>query len=228
MKYLLVRRIATYLAGVVILAAPLALRAESHSKVIDIVVVESRDLAEEAQFPGDSLFLHSDSAGSTYLYIEQSNGTRLSVFDVSDPAKIKLVSSTPLADGGPFDFVRSLSGRAELIRYRAGNRVAVVDLKKPRRPIVQMVSTPISSGTDGALGRTGFVTVGQSYGYVPASARDYQIIDASNPVNPVLLGTVKGVEHSVVNSDTGTSFLLGRSGLTVVRQISTENEAKTE
>ena len=80
--------------------------------------MEARDLPEQAQAPGNSLFLHSDNAGSTYLYIEQQQGGRLSVFDVTDPARIKLVVSTPLAAEGAFDFVRPLGDYAELAYFR--------------------------------------------------------------------------------------------------------------
>ncbi len=56
--------------------------------------------------------------GTTLLYIAQNQGSRLAIFDVTDPAHIKdegLVEIDPL---GPFDFVSSLGNRAELIRFR--------------------------------------------------------------------------------------------------------------
>src|SRR5260370_12836927 len=110
------------------LLAPLALRAEIRSKSKELVVIEPRDLSEQAQRPGNSFFLHSDDAGSTYLYIEQGGGSRLSIFDVSDPSQIKLVSSTPLTTSGTFDFVRPIGDRAELVRFRDGKSVAILDL----------------------------------------------------------------------------------------------------
>ncbi len=64
--------------------------AEIHSKSKDLVVMEPTDLPEQAQTPGNSIFLHYDNAGDTYLYVEQQNGARLSVFDVTDPARIDL------------------------------------------------------------------------------------------------------------------------------------------
>jgi len=44
--------------------------AEIHSRSKDLVVMEARDLPEQAQTPGNSLFFHSDNAGSTYLYVD--------------------------------------------------------------------------------------------------------------------------------------------------------------
>ncbi len=57
-------------------------------------------------------------------------------------------------------------------------------------------------------------------------ARDYQVIDISAPSDPVVLATVKQVKHKVVNGNTGTTFLLGSEGLTVIRRTSVENDYK--
>ncbi len=68
------------------------------------------------------------------------------------------------------------------------------------------------------------------YGPGPSEVRlprDYQVVDISTPADPALLATVKLVKHRVVNGDTGTTFLLGSEGLTVVRRISIENDYKT-
>ncbi len=111
----------------VMMALPLP--AEIRSKSNELIVVQPHDLPEGAQMPGNSLFLHQDDEGDTYLYVEQQQGTRLSVFDVTDPAKIKLISSTLLAVPGAFDFVRPLDGHTEMFRFRDNNEVAVLDLR---------------------------------------------------------------------------------------------------
>jgi hypothetical protein len=43
---------------------------------------------------------------------------------------------------------------------------------------------------------------------------------------PTQLATVKDVRHRVTNHETGTTFLLGPNGLTVVRRLSVENDYK--
>ena len=127
--------------GLVVAAAVLTSTAgaEIHSRSKELVVMEPRDLPEQAQAPGNSLFLHSDNAGSTYLYVEQLQGTRLSVFDVTDPARIKVVLSAPLATEGAFDFVRPLGDNAELVYFRQNQKEAVLDLRNPRRPMLRMI-----------------------------------------------------------------------------------------
>jgi hypothetical protein len=69
--------------------------------------------------------------------------------------------------------------------------------------------------------------VNDSYKYVPAVARDYQIVDIS-AADPTLLATVKEVKHVATNDDSGTTFFLGSDGLTVVRQISVETDYKSQ
>lgn len=207
--------------------APIAGHAQLRSRSGEIVVMQPRDLPEEAQSGGNSFFLHSDDAGSTYLYVEQQAGARLAVFNVTDPGHIKTVASMPLTVSGPFDFVRPLDGKGELIRFRDGKSVAVLDLSKVKSPAVRIVSSLVDLGKTESLGETGFLGVNEPYNYVRAVPSDYQVVDISTPSDPVVLSTVTLVKHRVVNGDTGTTFLLGNAGLTVVRRISVENDYKT-
>jgi hypothetical protein len=224
------RRLKTAILGFATMALPLAAMAQahSHSKNGELVVMEPHSLPEAAQLGGNSFFLHSDDSGSTYLYVEQQQGARLTVFNVSDPGRIKEVVSQQLTVDGPFDFVRPLDGRAELICFRDNKGVAVLDLSKANKPSIRMVSTLVDLGQTEPLGESGFLGVNEPYSYVRAIPRDYQVVDISTPSDPTLLATVKQVKHRVVNNDTGTIYLLGIDGLTVVRRISVENDYKIQ
>src|SRR6201997_1834278 len=149
----------TLALGLVVAATVLTSTAEAeiHSKSKELAVMEASDLPEQAQTLGNSLFLHSDNAGSTYLYVEQQHGARLSVFDVTDPARIKLVVSTPLAAGGAFDFVRPLGNNAELVYFRDGQKEAVLDLRKAKRPGFRVISTVTDLAAAEALGESGLL-----------------------------------------------------------------------
>jgi hypothetical protein len=212
------------IAATVLAASPA--QAEIHSKSNNLVVVEARDLPEEAQTPGNSLFLHADN-GSTYLYVEQQQGARLSVFDVTEPAHIKLVVSTPLAAQGAFDFVRPLGDYAELVYFRNSQKEAVLDLHKAKRPVLQMVPIMTDFDTAEQLGETGFLVRTAAHAYIPAIAHDYQVVDVTASI-PAQLATVKDVKHRVTNDETGTTFLLGSDGLTVVRRPRVEQEYEAE
>src|ERR1700733_5733511 len=217
----------TLALGLVAAAAVLTSTAEAeiHSRSQELVVMEARDLPEQAQTPGNSFFLHSDNTGSTYLYVEQQRGARLSVFDVTNPANIKLVVSTPLATEGAFDFVRPLGDQAELVYFRDSQKEAVLDLRKAKRPVFRAISTATDLDQAETLGENGLLVTSQVHKYVPAIARDYQVIDISASA-PTQLATVKDVKHRVTNDETGTTFLLGSNGLTVVRRLSVENNYK--
>ena len=204
------------------LAAPLAGNAQVRSQSGELVVLEPRNLPEQANLGGNAFFLHSNDAGSTYLYIEQQQGARLTVFEVTDPSRIKMISTTPLTVDGPFDFVRPLDGHAELIRFRDGKGVAVLDLNKATKPSIHMVSGLLDPGPTESLGESGYLGVNEPYNYVRAVPRDYQVVDLSAHRELVLLTTVKQVKHWVVNNDTGTTYLLGSDGLTVIRRMSVE------
>ena len=220
----------TLALGLVVATAVLSTspaEAEIHSRSKDLVVMEARDLPEQAQIPGNSLFLHSDNAGSTYLYVEQQQGARLSVFDVTDPARIKVVVSTPLAAKGAFDFVRPLGDHAELVYFRDSQKEAVLDLRKTKKPVLRMISAMTDLGPAEPLGESGFLVTTQAHTYTPAVARDYQVIDVAGSI-PTQLATVSEVKHRVTNDYTGTTFLLGSNGLTVVRRLSVENDYKEQ
>ena len=154
----------TLALGLVVAAAVLTSTAEAkiHSMSREVVVMEARDLPEQAQTPGNSLFLHSDSAGSTYLYVEQQQGARLSVFNVTDPARITLVVSTPLAAESAFDFVRPLGDHAELVYFRDSQKEAVLDLRKTKRPVLRVISTVTDLGPAETLGESGLLVTSQA------------------------------------------------------------------
>jgi hypothetical protein len=227
MKVIFSARAATFaMPALLALMSMSAVHAEVRSKSNDIIVLQPTDLPEQAQTPGNSFFLYSDNDGSTYLYIEQQQGARLTTFNVTDPGNIKFVSSTMLTLPGAFDFVRPVGGRAELIRFRDGKGVAVLDLHTAKKPTVKIISGLSESGSTEPLGELAFMMINEPYNYTRAVPRDYQVIDISSPSDPLLLTTVKEVRHQVVNGDTGTTFLLGSAGLTVVRRLSVENDYK--
>jgi hypothetical protein len=84
----------------------------------------------------------ASSASWFTALIEQNRGARLAIFDVTDPSNIKGEVSVQLDAPGPFDFVTPLGDRAELVRFRQGQGVAVLDLHKVKVPAMKMVQGP--------------------------------------------------------------------------------------
>ncbi|HUD65435.1 MAG TPA: hypothetical protein VMQ17_12690 [Candidatus Sulfotelmatobacter sp.] len=72
------------------------------------------------------------------------------------------------------------------------------------------------------------VMINGHYRYVGSEAHDYNLVDVSNPVHPTPVATIKQVKHKVVNEETGTTYLLGSEGLTVIRRPRVEEDHKIE
>jgi len=66
------------------------------------------------------------------------------------------------------------------------------------------------------------------YRYVGGVAHDYHLMEVSDPAHPAPVATIKQVKHKVVNEETGTTYLLGSDGLTVVRRPRVEEDDKVE
>src|SRR6201997_5595211 len=138
-----------------LLTLPLQAQIKSHSG--NLIVEQPADLPEMAQTPGQALFLYQAGDGGPYLYVEQQNGAQLAIFDVTDPAKIKAAASVPLKAAGAFDFVRYLSGRAELVRFRDSGQLAELDLREPKSPSLKITNTLSEPAHTESLGQTTLV-----------------------------------------------------------------------
>jgi hypothetical protein len=203
-------------------------QAEIKSRSGSQIVVEPSDLPEMAKTPGQSLFLYRTADGDTYLYVEQENGARLAIFDVADPARIKAVALVPVQGSGVFDFVRYLNDRAELVRFRDSGQLAELELREPKKPTLKSASALSESVHSESLGQTGLVMINGHYRYVSGAAHDYNLVDVSNPAHPTPVATIKQVKHKVVNEETGTTYLLGSDGLTVIRRPRVEEDHRIE
>jgi hypothetical protein len=218
----------TAIAAITGLLLTLPVQAEIKSRSGNQIVEEPADLPEMARTPGQSLFLYKASNGETYLYVEQQNGARLAIFDVTDPAKIKTAASVPINPPGAFDFVGYLNDRTELVRFRDSGRRAELDLREPKSPTLKPASSLSEPGHIESLGQTGLVMINGHYRYVAGVAHDYNLVDVSNPAHPTPVATIKQVKHKVVNEETGTTYLLGSDGLTVIRRPRVEEDHKIE
>jgi hypothetical protein len=208
------------------LLAILLMCVSGHSEITsrskDIVIEQPGDLPELAQRKGEAMELRSLGNGTTYLYVEQHEVSRLTILDVTDPAHIKTVGSVPIQTPVAFDFVRSLGDSAVLISYRDNKGTAVMDFRKPKEPALISSNTLQRATRIESIGDTGLLASNAPRLDVEVSLRNYQIIDSSNPRDPQLLLTVEKVEKRLTNPDTGTTFLLSSDGLTVIRQPKVE------
>jgi hypothetical protein len=217
-KYLRRVAIATVISG---MAAGIALAAPSSN----LIVVPPTKLPASARQSGDAMLLHETIDGTTLLYIEQNQGSRLAILDVTDPAHIKDAGSAEVDAPGPFDFVSSLGSRAELVRFRRDQGNAVLDLHKAKVPVLKTPQGLTLKGAAMPLGNDG-LTVSSRVVANSQVTRDYQVqvINAANSPERNLVPNVKGVREEITKYDTGTTFLLTDDGLFLIRRPVKEME----
>lgn len=214
------------LTTVLVFGLPLANASTRNSKT-DIRVVPSSAIPEMAQQPSQDLLLHSSNAGIPYLYLEQKQGAQLTIFDVSDPAHIRLVTSVDTGVTKTYDFIQSITSTLELIRFRDGSGGALLNLQKAKAPRFENIERSLAEPVE-MLGDSGYLAVSVQTKLRPADVQgqDVQVVDTTDGSH--LVATVEGVTRTAELSDTGTTFLLGSQGLTVVRRLSAEEQHATE
>ena len=209
----------TALFSAALALATLTLQAHAYVKA-NLVV---QPLAATATKDAEDLLLHADDNGNTYLYVEQQKGALLSVYDVSNPAHIKLQASVETGARSAYDFVNAM-GDKELIAFRDGSGNAVIDLHKAKTPRLMTIA-----GLDGAmqetnrLGDAGYLAANiQPVAPTATAPHMVQVVETESA--PRLLATVPNVTKQATRRETGTTFLLGENGVTVVRQVNVERE----
>jgi hypothetical protein len=186
-----------------------------------IILVRPTDLPEQARQTGEAMLLHETGDGRTLLYIEQNRGARLVIFDVTDPSNIKAETSVEIGAPSPFDFVFPIGDHAELIRFRQGQGMAVLDLRKVKVPTMKIVQGLELQALKERVGDDGFIVVNQADA---PPARDYQVVETANSQELNRVFGVKGVREETTNDHTGTTFLLTTDGLYVIRRPAVEED----
>ena len=189
-----------------------------------IILVRPADLPELARVPGQAMLLHATGDGRTHLYVEQNDGARLAVFDVTDPAHVKEEGSAQVDARGSFDFVSSLGDYAELVRFRNGQGEAVLNLHKVKVPTLNTIPGLDVQGSTERLGDDGLIVADQPNAQSDANDPNYQVVDLSNPLHPNPVADVKQVLEKITNDETGTTFLLAADGLYLIRRPAVEEE----
>ena len=189
-----------------------------------IILVRPADLPELARVPGQAMLLHATGDGRTHLYVEQNDGARLAVFDVTDAAHVKEEGATYVNAPGAFDFVSSLGDYAELVRFRNGQGEAVLNLHKAKVPTLNTIQDLDIQGAAERLGDDGLLVADHPNVRTVLNDPNYQVVDLSNPLRPAAVGDVNQVTEKLTNDETGTTYLLGADGLYLIRRPAVEEE----
>ena len=176
-----------------------------------------------AQVAGEDILLRELGNGQTYLYVEEQNGGLLAAFDVTDPGHIKLASSVETGLRGSFNFVRPVGSSSELIRFQDGSGDSVIDFHKAKAPRVGLIEGGLSDPSEN-LGDSGYLAVGPLLRRTAVSPQPHDIQVVETAGAPRLLATVTNVKQQVTRPETGTVFLLGDKGVTLVRRLDVEQQ----
>jgi hypothetical protein len=171
----------------------------------------------------EDLMLHSVHNGSTYLYVEQQQGAMLSVFDVTNPAHMKLEASIQTGAHSAYDFAGTV-GDDELIVFRDGSGDATLNLHRAKAPRLTMIDGQSATATE-LLGTSGYLA--STFGPIApvvSKARSVQVVTTA--AAPRVVGSVSEVTRQVSRPETGTTFLLGQHGVTVIREVDVERQYK--
>jgi hypothetical protein len=190
-----------------------------------MILVRPTSLPELARQDGEAMLLHDTGDGRTLLYLERGGGNGLAVFDVTDPSHVKGEAAAMIGAPGPFDFVSPLGSRKEVVQFRNGHGVAVLDLSKLKDPAIKTVQATEMQALKERLGDDAALLTNQTeqLGAVQ-SAGDVQTEETTNPQELNRVFGVKGVHAQLTNDTTGTTFLLTPEGLYLVRRPAVELE----
>lgn len=217
------KAISTKILVAVIFAATLMVQAHAKTQSKSVVVESSSSLPEIAQRQSEAMYLYDTEHGQTVLYLEQNAGRTLAILDVTDPARIRAIGQVSVDARGPYDFVRAASDSGALVEYRDHSGFAVIDLKKYKHPVLVETQWQYPARAE-TLGSNSLLLASTTTPSVPAPDPEYQVVGVSNTGKPVTLATIGGVQERLDRQDTGTIFLLGSDGVTVVRRPHVEAE----
>jgi hypothetical protein len=137
---------------------------------------------------------------SRYLYIEQENGKRLAVFEVSRPAHARAVAEIEL-NSPQFEFLQAVNSKLVLVRIAGSNgsaKLGVLDLQHPKKPTLRV------------LGDAEFT---------PAS------LEPSGPAKQLAPGTaIRNIRQEISDEELGSCFVLSAEGLWIIRHPAIEKD----
>lgn len=173
--------------------------AAKKERLPEVLVMRPAELPPAAQIPGQAMYLRGVGF-SRYLYIEQEDGKRLTVLDVSRPAHIKTLAEVEL-NSPRFEFLQAVSDKLVLVLITgptASMRLGVLDLQHPQKPALR--------------------TLGDA-GFVPAPG------EASEPKKQPAPGIeIRDIRQEVTDKELGSCFVLSADGLWIIRHPAREKE----
>ena len=186
----------------------------------NLEVVTSSALPPQALLPTQDLMLYSNRFTNAWLYLEQKQGARLIVLNVSEPSKIRLAADVPTGLQKPYDLIPVRHKHYAIVRFRDGSGQMLLNLSHPRAPrlLPAPASLPVATLSEHNFESPAMElrTVGETTG----EGQDIQVIEPGATPKPI--ATISHVTRQTYRRETGTLFLLGDDRLTVIRSLGKE------
>jgi hypothetical protein len=163
------------------------------------------------------LYLQHTGAGQAILYLEQDQGRKLAILDVTDPANIRAIGQASINAASPYTFVQDMDDSAVLIHYRNRLGFAIISFKNYKQPTLKNEPDYLHPASAGSYGSNGVLMVSSNNSTAAAGDTQYEVVSISDPASPKPLATIPAVMQRLDREQTGTMFLLTDSGHTVVR-----------
>lgn len=203
-----------------------AASAQTISHARDLVIETPSVLPVESRQPANAFYLNTNSGdGQAYLYIEQQNGKKITVLNVTDLAHIRAVQTVSLDFAEPFCFAEELNNSYIVLRSMGQKEMALLNVRKAKSPVLENADAFQHTSAVQPIGNSTFLLA--SAQNAPARSprpQEYRIVESEKNKAFSTLYAAKGVVASIDREETGTLFLLGSEGLTVIRHPDKEEE----
>ncbi len=150
--------IVSMILTLMVMGGELSSQSEVRIPSVTIAIECPSELPEAVRQAHEGMCLHATSDGRMFLYIEQDNGSRLSILDVTEPGSIRAVAVVPNVAPATFDFVQEVGDSEELIRYRDNSSLALLNLRKYKHPAVRTTSQVVDPKAIKVLGVNDFLS----------------------------------------------------------------------
>ncbi len=207
-------------AVLVVTAAAQALAAVKSKHVI---VDFPSDLPEVAQRHTEAMYLYDTGHNEVVLYLEQDHGQKLSILDVTDPAKISALGQVSINAPSAFDFVQNLRGGSSvLIHFRNHSGFGVISFHNYKQPRLRLEPNDIHPASVQKDGPNTLLFVSAKGAGAQATEVQYEVVNVASVSDPKPLTTIQGVIQRLDMPESGSIFLLSDSGLYLIRRLQRE------
>ena len=204
--------------------------AQNASREHDVVIETPAVLPLESRQPASAFYLNTNSGdGKAYLDIEQQSGKKLVVLDVTELAHIRTMQTIMLPFSEPFCFSEELNNSYVVLRSMDQKVMGVLNTRKARKPVLESADAFQHASRVQAIGQSTFL-LASAHGAAATlpAPQEYRVVESAKNLRFSTLYAAQGVIASIRREETGTLFLLGSEGLTVIRHPEQEEEYKAQ